>query len=210
MKVIRTRGRAARAADHATSSTSPVSTSSASTSIRHGRPRRDRSRERCRHAARARDLGVELSSSEATTPRPRGPIPTVCFRRSRTSSRTRCGARRAEGPSRSPRPPGELTVKDTGPGIAPDEVPHAFDRFFLYRRYDGDRPVGTGSWARRSCASSHTRWAATCASRASPSGNRVHDRLPPAEARARRFTRVYAALTSRLRAADRCAHTRLG
>jgi two-component system sensor histidine kinase BaeS len=39
---------------------------------------------------------------------------------------------------------GELTVTDTGPGIAPDEVPRAFDRFFLYRRYDGHRPVGTG------------------------------------------------------------------
>jgi two-component system OmpR family sensor kinase len=39
---------------------------------------------------------------------------------------------------------GELTVKDTGPGIAPDEVPRAFERFFLYRRYNGHRPVGTG------------------------------------------------------------------
>jgi two-component system, OmpR family, sensor kinase len=39
---------------------------------------------------------------------------------------------------------GELTVKDTGPGIAADEIPHAFDRFFLYRRYSGERPVGTG------------------------------------------------------------------
>jgi two-component system OmpR family sensor kinase len=40
--------------------------------------------------------------------------------------------------------PGEITVRDTGPGIAQDEVPHAFDRFFLYRRYNGHRPVGTG------------------------------------------------------------------
>jgi two-component system OmpR family sensor kinase len=39
---------------------------------------------------------------------------------------------------------GELRVKDTGPGIAPDEVPRAFERFFLYRRYNGHRPVGTG------------------------------------------------------------------
>jgi signal transduction histidine kinase len=40
--------------------------------------------------------------------------------------------------------PGEITVRDTGPGIAQDEIPHAFDRFFLYRRYNGHRPVGTG------------------------------------------------------------------
>jgi signal transduction histidine kinase len=39
---------------------------------------------------------------------------------------------------------GELTVKDTGPGIAAEELPRAFDRFFLYRRYTGKRPVGTG------------------------------------------------------------------
>jgi signal transduction histidine kinase len=39
---------------------------------------------------------------------------------------------------------GELTVQDTGPGIAADELPRAFDRFFLYRRYSGHRPVGTG------------------------------------------------------------------
>jgi signal transduction histidine kinase len=39
---------------------------------------------------------------------------------------------------------GKLTVQDTGPGIAPDEVSRAFERFFLYRRYNGNRPVGTG------------------------------------------------------------------
>jgi two-component system sensor histidine kinase BaeS len=40
--------------------------------------------------------------------------------------------------------PGRLTVTDAGPGIAAEELPHAFERFFLYRRYNGDRPVGTG------------------------------------------------------------------
>ena len=39
---------------------------------------------------------------------------------------------------------GELTVKDTGPGIAAEELPRAFDRFFLYRRYHGHRQVGSG------------------------------------------------------------------
>ena len=39
---------------------------------------------------------------------------------------------------------GELTVKDTGPGIAAEELPRAFERFFLYRRYHGHRQVGSG------------------------------------------------------------------
>jgi two-component system sensor histidine kinase BaeS len=40
--------------------------------------------------------------------------------------------------------PGLLTVADTGPGLAPDELPHAFERFFLYTRYARHRAVGTG------------------------------------------------------------------
>ena len=40
--------------------------------------------------------------------------------------------------------PGELVVSDTGPGIASDELPHAFERFFLYSRYANNRAVGTG------------------------------------------------------------------
>jgi two-component system sensor histidine kinase BaeS len=40
--------------------------------------------------------------------------------------------------------PGKLIVEDTGPGLQPDELPRAFDRFFLYSRYGGERPVGTG------------------------------------------------------------------
>jgi two-component system OmpR family sensor kinase len=40
--------------------------------------------------------------------------------------------------------PGGLTVADTGPGLAPDDLPHAFERFFLYSRYATNRAVGTG------------------------------------------------------------------
>ena len=40
--------------------------------------------------------------------------------------------------------PGVVTVEDTGPGLQPDEVPRAFERFFLYGRYGGERAVGTG------------------------------------------------------------------
>ena len=40
--------------------------------------------------------------------------------------------------------PGKLSVRDTGPGLTSEELPRAFDRFFLYRRYNGRRAVGTG------------------------------------------------------------------
>jgi two-component system sensor histidine kinase BaeS len=39
---------------------------------------------------------------------------------------------------------GSLTIADTGPGLAADELPRAFERFYLYRRYGQNRAVGTG------------------------------------------------------------------
>jgi two-component system, OmpR family, sensor kinase len=40
--------------------------------------------------------------------------------------------------------PGALHVEDTGPGLEPDDLPRAFDRFYLHARYSRDRSVGTG------------------------------------------------------------------
>jgi two-component system sensor histidine kinase BaeS len=40
--------------------------------------------------------------------------------------------------------PGLLQVADNGPGLAADELPRAFERFFLYGRYAENRAVGTG------------------------------------------------------------------
>jgi len=40
--------------------------------------------------------------------------------------------------------PGSVTVSDTGRGLTSDDLPRAFERFYLYSRYGNDRPVGTG------------------------------------------------------------------
>jgi two-component system sensor histidine kinase BaeS len=40
--------------------------------------------------------------------------------------------------------PGRIDVVDDGPGLEPAEIERAFDRFYLYERYGGERPVGTG------------------------------------------------------------------
>ena len=40
--------------------------------------------------------------------------------------------------------PGQLTVEDTGPGLAPEDIARAFERFYLHSRYGDERPVGTG------------------------------------------------------------------
>jgi len=40
--------------------------------------------------------------------------------------------------------PGEISVSDTGPGLRPDDLPHTFERFYLYDRYRSERAVGSG------------------------------------------------------------------
>ena len=40
--------------------------------------------------------------------------------------------------------PGRLTVADTGPGIPHEDLPRAFERFFLYDKHSRDRQLGSG------------------------------------------------------------------
>jgi signal transduction histidine kinase len=40
--------------------------------------------------------------------------------------------------------PGEITVRDTGPGLQAQDIPRAFERFYLHGRYRSERPVGSG------------------------------------------------------------------
>jgi two-component system, OmpR family, sensor kinase len=38
----------------------------------------------------------------------------------------------------------KLAVSDTGPGLAADDLPRAFERFYLHRRYRSEREAGSG------------------------------------------------------------------
>jgi two-component system, OmpR family, sensor kinase len=96
-----------------------------------------------RHAARARDLGVRIDVQNGQPAfAVADPDRLLQAASNLVENALRCTP---EGGTVTLLPaPGELAVRDTGPGIAADEIPRAFDRFFLYRRYDGRRSVGTG------------------------------------------------------------------
>lgn len=40
--------------------------------------------------------------------------------------------------------PGTIAVRDTGPGLEAEDLPRAFDRFYLHDRYRSERAVGSG------------------------------------------------------------------
>jgi two-component system, OmpR family, sensor kinase len=96
-----------------------------------------------RHGARARELGVRLDVEQASAaPARADPDRLLQVVSNLVENALRCTP--AGETVTLATSPGRLTVVDTGPGITAEEIPHAFERFFLYRRYNGHRPVGTG------------------------------------------------------------------
>jgi two-component system sensor histidine kinase BaeS len=97
-----------------------------------------------RHAARARelDVSVDVRANDEPAPALADPDRLLQAVSNLVENALRCTP--PGGTVTLAAAAGALTVRDTGPGIAPDEVPRAFDRFFLYRRYNGERPVGSG------------------------------------------------------------------
>jgi len=96
-----------------------------------------------RHEAEARRVGVSLlAETPAPAPAIADPdrIPQVLSNLIENALRSTP----AGGAVTVAAEPSRLTVTDTGPGLAPGDVPRAFERFFLYNRHATNRAVGTG------------------------------------------------------------------
>jgi two-component system sensor histidine kinase BaeS len=96
-----------------------------------------------RHLPKARELGVELSGSSAPNSRvlaDEGRILQAVSNLIENALRlTPAGGSvfvRAEA--------SEIVVRDTGPGLEAQDIPQAFERFYLHARYRSERPVGSG------------------------------------------------------------------
>jgi signal transduction histidine kinase len=96
-----------------------------------------------RHLPRARELAVELESSAADEAWVLGDADRILQAVSNlieNAIRVTPGG----GSVTVAAEPGRIAVRDTGPGLTPEDLAHAFERFYLYRRYRSERTVGTG------------------------------------------------------------------
>jgi two-component system OmpR family sensor kinase len=96
-----------------------------------------------RYEAQARDFGVALEAAGAAE----APALGDADRTLQAVSNLVENALRlapAGGSVRIVAEPGAIRVEDTGPGLSPEDLDHAFERFYLYSRYGRERPVGTG------------------------------------------------------------------
>ena len=97
-----------------------------------------------RHLPKARELSVELSSNS-----PNGPTWAMGDegRVLQATSNLIENALRltpAGGSVVVEAAAGQIAVRDSGPGLTPEDVKHAFERFYLHDRYRSERPVGSG------------------------------------------------------------------
>jgi len=96
-----------------------------------------------RHLPRARAIGVTLTSSSTESAWAVGDGERVL----QATSNLIENALRLTPPGGSVTvraDAGQIAVSDTGPGLAAADLPHAFERFYLYDRYRSERPVGSG------------------------------------------------------------------
>jgi two-component system, OmpR family, sensor kinase len=96
-----------------------------------------------RHLPRARELSVTLSSSAAEGALALGDEDRIL----QVTSNLIENALRltpAGGSVLVQAQAGQISVRDTGPGLSGEDIPHAFERFYLHSRYRSERKVGSG------------------------------------------------------------------
>jgi two-component system sensor histidine kinase BaeS len=96
-----------------------------------------------RHLPQARELGVELSGSAAPDSVVLGDEDRILQAVSNLIENA-LRLTPAGGSVAVHARAGEITVRDTGPGLADQDIPRAFERFYLHARYRSERPVGSG------------------------------------------------------------------
>ena len=95
-----------------------------------------------RYEGQARDFGVTLEADGTDAPALGDADRTLQIVSNLVENALRMTP--AGGSVRIVTEPGSIRVEDTGPGLRPEELEQAFDRFYLYSRYGRERSVGTG------------------------------------------------------------------
>ncbi|HUO73461.1 MAG TPA: HAMP domain-containing sensor histidine kinase [Solirubrobacteraceae bacterium] len=96
-----------------------------------------------RHRPRAQELGVELTTSSTGGAPAIGDEDRIL---QAVSNLTENALRLTPSGGRVTITvaPGTIAVRDTGPGLADEDIPRAFERFYLHDRYRSERAVGSG------------------------------------------------------------------
>ncbi|MGI8904726.1 MAG: sensor histidine kinase [Solirubrobacteraceae bacterium] len=96
-----------------------------------------------RHLPRARELSVELASSTGAPAWALGD-PGRLLQATSNLVENALRLTPAGGTVLVSARGNQISVRDSGPGLREDEVPRAFERFYLHDRYRSERPVGSG------------------------------------------------------------------